>query len=138
VRRLSPSIGLALALLSAPAGGAGPAAAERLQGFVSARLLSAWCRSEQPLDTEACLSYLRGVFDTLQAVAHPESAALIERHDGGPAICISPLAPITQLKSAATRLRDAEGDPGEQQGAVFLLRALRDAFPCAAPGPADE
>ncbi len=102
-----------------------PAAGQPVQGFVSAALLVSWCGSELDLDREACRSYLRGAFDTLQAL-----------RDGGTGngeICIPPEAPINQLELAAMRFAAENPVVPNQQGAIFLVEAFESAFPCEAP-----
>ena len=102
-----------------------------MQGFVSAQLLSQWCGSEDRLDNEACLSYLRGAFDVLQVARHAEHRSLIEEKDGSDTICIPGLAPINQLKIAM--VRHAEKNPQlrqSQAGAVFLMQMFRETYPC--------
>lgn len=120
-RRPAP-LRAALALLLAAAAAAAPAAG--VQGYVSGRLLRTWCTGATRLDTEACLSYLRGVFDTLQAA--PGAPA-------GDAICIPPEVAVTQLRSVTRRFAAAHPERLGDQAAVLLLEALRAEFPCPPP-----
>jgi hypothetical protein len=92
--------------------------AEPVRGFVSAELLTAWCESGERLDREACLSYLRGVFDTMQALAPLAGGA---GQDAGA---------IVLRRYAAERLSDSG-----TQGALFVIRALVNAYPCEAASP---
>lgn len=102
--------------------------AQSVRGFVSTGLLLSWCRSPQAMDAEACLSYLRGVFDSLHAIE-----ARAEQGDGERAsvACISPMVPVTQLKTVALRFAHANPDALHGQAAEFLLRAFGRSFPCA-------
>ena len=102
-----------------------------MQAFVSAHLLDNWCASDEPLDNEACLSYLRGAFDVLQVARHKEHRSLIENNIGGDTICISNFAPITQLKIATRRYASKQPERLKSQpAAVFLMRMFRDTYPC--------
>ena len=103
-------------------GATGPGYAATVNGFVTGALLNAWCTSEEALSRESCLSYLRGVFDSLQAMADKE---------GGSDICISTLVPITQIKIVAVRYARHHPQELELQGGVFVIKALEGAFPCA-------
>ena len=100
-----------------------------VQGFVSATLITHWCRSDEALEVEACLSYLRGSFDTLAAAGLLGAA-------GGPAAagCISPFVAVTELRS---RVREREPDPAadrNQQAARMLLELWRTHYPCTQGG----
>jgi len=108
--------------------GPGQPRAQSVRGFVSTGLLLSWCRSAQAMNTEACLSYLRGVFDSLHAI---EARAKERDGDGDSVACISPLVPITQLKLVALRFARANPDALHGQAAEFLLRAFAKGFPCA-------
>jgi len=98
---------------------------------VSANLLSQWCASGQPLDKEACLSGLRGMFAVLQRARHPELGALLENTDGTDSTCIFELAPPTQLKLAVERHSDHNGSASPNQNAgVYLVELFRKFYPC--------
>ena len=123
--------GVLIVLLALFAASATPEDEARVQAFVSAHLLDQWCGSEDPLDNEACLSYLRGAFDVLQVARHEEHRSLIENNNGGDTICISNFAPITQLKIAVRRYASKQsGRLKSQPAAVFLMRMFRDTYPC--------
>ena len=123
--------GLLMALLVLLAPGVSPQDDERIQSFVSAQLLQTWCESNEPLDNEACLSYLRGAFDVLQVARHKNYRALIQHGDGSDAICISNMTPVTQLKIAARRYADdSDGDLALRGAAVFLMQMFRDTYSC--------
>ena len=122
---------LLLTILAVLSTGATPQANVPLQGFVSSRLLEQWCASDDPLDNEACLSYLRGAFDVLQLARHQTHRSLLETEDGADTICISRLSPINQLKQAALRYSARHPDrPQTQSAAVFVMRMFRDTYPC--------
>ena len=98
---------------------------------VSANLLSQRGASGQALDKEACLSCLRGMFDMMQRVRHPELGALLENADGTDSICISELSPPTQLKLVVERHSDHNGSatPNQRAG-VYLVEPFRKLYPC--------
>ena len=120
-RRLLPL--LACALLGAcavPAPQAGPPAA--VQAYVSAALLGHWCRSPDAVDTEACLSYLRGSFDTASQLGSDQGVAT--------GYCIPPDVPVTELR-ARVRDRVADRDADSRLAAARMLAALwREHYPC--------
>ena len=118
-------------LLAVFSAGATPLDSSTVQSFVSAQLLSQWCGSEDRLDNEACLSYLRGAFDVLQVARHDEYRSLIENEDGTDTICIPKLAPINQLKIVT--VRHSKKNPQRlqsQAAAVFLMQMFQKTFPC--------
>ena len=95
-----------------------------VQGFVSGQLITSWCWSDEALDKEACLSYLRGVFDTLQAV-EDESG-----REQGRLLCVPRSTPITRLRAIVKRRAREVPPKPSQQGSSYLIAAWRDVFPC--------
>lgn len=117
-----------LAACSAPSSRTGEPT-DPVQGYVSAALLDHWCRSESAVDVEACLSYLRGNFDTL-AAARPVA--------GG--ACIPRKVAVTELRERVRmRTPDAGNDPA-LPAARMLAQLWSEHYPCPVAGarqPAD-
>lgn len=92
-----------------------------------------WCDSPTRIDTEACLSYLRGVFDTLQ-LTRPAPAGAAGANP--PAICIPPEAAITELRRIARAYGHSHPEAlAHRQAADVVLGALRAVFPCPPASP---
>jgi len=117
--RLAGAVLVAIALAATV-----PGRAAGVQGFVSGRVLARWCQGTTRLDTEACLSYLRGIFDTLEALRLPRRAG------GAVEICIPPEVAITQLRTEFARYAATRPERLPDQAAFLVLAALRERFPC--------
>lgn len=99
-----------------------------LQGFVNARLLTSWCKSVQAVPVEACLSYLRGVFDTVQALRYEDGAP--GAANGTRQMCVPATVPVTELR-ALLRRRVAHPRLDEAtQAAQMVLGVLHARYPC--------
>jgi hypothetical protein len=101
-----------------------------VRGFVSGGLLATWCSRDAAVDVEACFSYLRGVFDTLNAI---ESRVLGEPGEGdasGIVRCVPERVSVTELRTVFTRHARAHPERLGLQGAVLLAEALVDNYEC--------
>ena len=107
---------------------AAPAQNALIRGFVSADLLHAWCTRDTPIDVEACYSYLRGVFDTLNALHHGAD------DDNGKRVsavrCIPTRVAVAELRTKYVRHVTANPDSGERQAADLLMDILQDSYEC--------
>ena len=118
------AVTVATVLLASGCGAHAPRGEADVQGFVSAALLKHWCASATPLDTEACLSYLRGSFDN-QALLYAEHGI-----DEG-RTCVPATVPVTELR-ANVRAAGAATDADAREPAARMLRELwRSRYPCA-------
>ena len=97
-----------------------------MRGFVSGALLNAWCTRTDPVDVEACFSYLRGVFDVLNGL---EASG-----DGSEAVrivdCVPDRVSVTELR--AVLVRHAARHPGSLglQASLLVREALQDNYAC--------
>ncbi len=97
-----------------------------MRGFVSGALLNAWCTRTDPVDVEACFSYLRGVFDVLnglEADGHGSQATRIVD-------CVPDRVSVTELRAVV--VRHASGNPPSLalQASLLVREALRDNYEC--------
>ena len=100
-----------------------------VQGYVSGQLLKVWCADDAALPTEACLSYLRGAFDGMQAYEQgriDEEAAVVEQAR----VCVPRAVSVTELRIIARRHLDRPGINLGKQASVLLMRAWRERYPC--------
>ncbi|MCP5153431.1 MAG: hypothetical protein H6983_04630 [Ectothiorhodospiraceae bacterium] len=100
----------------------------RVRGFVSGRLLAAWCERDGPRDVEACLTYLRAVYDTVAALDF-DHRLLAERAEDVFG-CIPPMVPVTELVIVYRRHASQYPDGLERQAASVVLEALRANYAC--------
>ena len=124
--------GLLVGACAAPATRAGESSGGPAQAFVSAALLTHWCRSSDAVDVEACLSYLRGNFDTREAFRAADPGRF--EVEG----CIPPTVAITALR-ARVRERVADADADRAVPAARMLAVLwREHYPCVEPVVPDD
>ena len=111
---------------------AGASQAAIVQGYANGHTLVRWCGSENRLDAESCLSYLRGIFDALEAMPKRPPGS-----DDGTVpdlvnICVPPTTPIHQPQIVVTRFLRSNEQLLGHQGGVIVIKALRARFPCPA------
>ncbi len=97
-----------------------------VRGFVSGALLNAWCTRTDPVDVEACFSYLRGVFDVLNGLqASGEGPAAVGIVD-----CVPDRVSVTELR--AVLVRHVARHPGTlaMQASLLVREALQDNYSC--------
>ena len=99
-----------------------------VRGFVSGQLLHAWCTRDTPADTEACYSYLRGVFDSLNALRNAGGDDEEGRIDA--VRCIPDHAAVAELRTKFLRYAGANPDSGERQAADLLMQIFQESYPC--------
>ena len=105
--------------------------ASSVQGYANGYTLIRWCGSEDRLDAESCIPYLRGVFDSLEAMPKRQSATDYAVVPGVTEICVPRKAPIHQLQFVVMRYLHRNQQLRDSQGAVIVIAALREQFPCA-------
>ena len=112
---------LTLALQAPPAAAVG-AAEGGVRGFIVGGRLNAWCTREDPLDVEACYSYLRAVFDTLATLGAEGAGATVA--------CIPDRISIGELRTVVTRYLAADAGRLRLQAALVVREALADGYDC--------
>ena len=108
----------------------GPAAAQLVRGFVTGDLISVWCSREEPVDVEACLSYLRGASDALNAMQFEAEELGEEESLPSPVRCVPERVSINELKTVVGRYLEEHPEMRRLQAGVVVMHALREAFPC--------
>ena len=99
-----------------------------LRGFVAAQLLKAWCTRDTPADVEACNSYLRGVFDSLNALLHTGNN---DSDDRVTAVrCIPERVAVGELRAKYLRFVMKNSDIANRQAADLLMEVFQDAYDC--------
>ena len=98
-----------------------------VRGFVSGALLNAWCTRTDPVDVEACFSYLRGVFDSLSAIhtASPEHPGAGVNLD-----CIPDRVSVTELRTVFRRYVAGHPESLAVQATVVVLEAWAENYEC--------
>ena len=105
-----------------------PAQTSLIRGFVSAKLLYVWCTRDTPADVEACYSYLRGVFDSLNAL---DRGGADDKGQRVSAVrCIPTHVAVAELRTKYVRYASANPDTGERQAADLLMDILKESYPC--------